>query len=661
MKVNNSKHGGIRNFVMIFIFSILPAISGRVELTEDVLEILRQKGGNHNPENRVMVGFKSQSDPMTTFQYSKSSVLSPEMFRAVAGERVIQEMNRENEELEQMLQGIVQEAQIVRRIPAGNVFILQDLTIKQAEVISELELTAILELSEPIESQEVELPDEPFSNDFTGKALLKCADFKKDKLSAEMDDDFLFGEPIYDVKAFEEAPNSRGSWHPLHKAGTINNMKPQWNIERVNAPKSWALGYTGKGIIHGVIDSGVNFKHALISNNYMGRKEDGTFNHNYSWYDAIGNVNSGSSRSSWKRPSPPPRPSPPRWPNNRSPHRPFSTAVKEPLEDEEYDADYHDNESVEEEELFEEPVNDVINLTTSTCNDDGDDDDDTRISVRLKSTQGGSVLSSVMKSLKQAAFKSCSIPSREPCDNAGHGTHVTSTAVGSRGFGVAPEAKWMACRSVTDKYGRAEDALACLNFFLAPHDLNGQNPRPELRPHVIGNSYGWNNWAEVSQVGIGLAVRRLEAAGTFMVYASGNSGPGCGTTHSAFSFTVGATTSQGTLASFSSRGPWTTNPTWSNRPPHPQFPYMIKPNVCAPGDQIQAGIRDDLTAKMSGTSMATPHVSGAVALLRKQTKTKQSFSFFIFLFLFIYLTINPSLFLFLFILFFSKRLSRFNR
>lgn len=124
-------------------------------------------------------------------------------------------------------------------------------------------------------------------------------------------------------------------------------------------------------------------------------------------------------------------------------------------------------------------------------------------------------------------------------------------------------------------------------------------------PDVVSNSWGGasgiDEWFRP-------AVQAWRAAGIVPVFANGNSGPGAGTVNSPGNYPevigVGATTITDDLATFSSRGP---------------SPYdEIKPEVSAPG----AGIRSSVPGGTyeggwNGTSMATPHVTGVVALLRQ--------------------------------------------
>src|SRR5262249_22357619 len=108
------------------------------------------------------------------------------------------------------------------------------------------------------------------------------------------------------------------------------------------------------------------------------------------------------------------------------------------------------------------------------------------------------------------------------------------------------------------------------------------------------------------------AVEAQEAAGIQMVVAAGNSGSACSTVSDPPSFylasyTVGAlNTGTDTIASFSSRGPVTRD--GSGR---------IKPDITAPGTNIRSACNTSDTCYTfgTGTSNASPHISGAMALL----------------------------------------------
>lgn len=211
---------------------------------------------------------------------------------------------------------------------------------------------------------------------------------------------------------------------------------------------------------------------------------------------------------------------------------------------------------------------------------------------------------------------SCGINSIAPCDDHNHGTHTIGTIVGDDGagnqIGMAPQAKWIAARNMDVGVGTLTTYTECFQWFLAPTDLNDQNPTPSKAPHVINNSWGCDAGEGCNTSNFNViktAIANLRAAGIMVVASAGNDGSSCSTVKNPpalfdESFSVGSTTSADAMSSFSSRGPVTAD--GSNRP---------KPDISAPGSSVRSCIRSGNYATYSGTSMAGPHVVGLVALL----------------------------------------------
>ncbi len=267
----------------------------------------------------------------------------------------------------------------------------------------------------------------------------------------------------------------------------------EWNITKIKAPDVWSTyADTGQGMVVANIDTGVQYDHPALVNQYRGNLGGGVFNHNYNWYDPY----------------------------------------------------------------FQCP--------------------------------GGGAI---------------------PCDPGDHGTHVMGTMVGYDGganqIGVAPGAKWIACKGgdAISGYLLTNELLTCAQWILAPFDLTGQNPNPDKRPNVVNNSWGGgpNDYWYTG------AVSAWRAAGIFPAFANGNAGPNCSTAHSPGdywnSFASGATDINNMLGGFSSRGP-------------AKLTGFLKPDIVTPGVNIRSSVPGGgYQGGWSGTSMASPHTAGAVALL----------------------------------------------
>ena len=199
----------------------------------------------------------------------------------------------------------------------------------------------------------------------------------------------------------------------------------------------------------------------------------------------------------------------------------------------------------------------------------------------------------------------------EPYDDRGHGTHVCGTILGQREnslLGVCPSAKWMAVK-VFDSNGETDNAklLKAGEWIMAPKDENG-TPHPEMAPKVVNNSWGGNSTDGFYQD----MVKKWREAGIFPVFSAGNvsqfndGGEDSIGTPASYpeAYAVGAIRQDEIVAKFSLRGK-------SN------YTENFKPDIVAPGVNILSSIPGGKYTIYTGTSMASPHVTGVVCLMLK--------------------------------------------
>ena len=177
-------------------------------------------------------------------------------------------------------------------------------------------------------------------------------------------------------------------------------------------------------------------------------------------------------------------------------------------------------------------------------------------------------------------------------------------------IGMAPGAKWIGCRNMDHNVGTPARYIECMEWSLAPCRIGGGDCDPTKAPDITNNSWGCPSSEGCSPDTLQAAAEAQAAAGIMMVVAAGNEGPSCSTVQDPpgiyeASYSVGALITAATrlLPLAAAAQSQSTEAVGSN---------LISPHREQASDPL---VTPAITLYRFAVLMATPHISGAMALL----------------------------------------------
>lgn len=197
-------------------------------------------------------------------------------YHEMRGIFVYEQLISQHRDTRKLIRSRLPDARIVSNIPVSNSFIL---------MLTKKDLEKVLNMQEVIEVN----MNQAFRVDIPVADPLASTDL--------CDPDSLVSPksgPLAALPIEKNLQNENENNTEKHLARDILPLNVQWNINKIRANVVWDAYQTqGQGMLYAIADTGVEWTHPNIRQNYAGINGDGTVNHNYAWFDGVRGLVSG--------------------------------------------------------------------------------------------------------------------------------------------------------------------------------------------------------------------------------------------------------------------------------------------------------------------------------------------------------------------------------